>query len=514
LDVRELVRRLKLRQGHREIARELGVCRDTVGKYRKIARAEGWLDRPELPTPGEIELRLAALAPTTIMGPPPSVEPHRARVAELHALDVEASAIWQILRDEKGFTGSYSSVQRFVRKLKASAPEAFVRLEKAPGEEAQADFGSVGQIFDPVEQRIRKAYVFVMTLSFSRHMYAEIVFDQKVGTWIALHVRAFESFGGGVQKVTIDNLKSAITRAVTHDQEAQRSYRELAEHYDFLISPCVPRTPRHKGKVEKGGVHYTKRNALAGRQWKDVHEANAHLVHWVRDVAGVRDHGTTHEKPLARFEVEKADLKPLPATRYEISVWKSAKLHPDCHVVFEEAYYSAPHRLVGQKVLVRALPTRLEIYHEHVLLATHPRARHRGERISNFLHYPPTKLAGFLATPVRLREEARAIGEATAQLIERMLAEKPVDRLRPAQGILNLLKRYTPARVEAACRRALFCNEASYRAVKSILSKGLETVPLPPEVLSEGPVPKTSAFARPIHEIATGFFRERRTLWN
>jgi transposase len=318
-------------------------------------------------------------------------------------------------------------------------------------------------------------------------------------------VRAFEAFGGRLKQITIDNLKSAITRAVIHDQEAQRSYRELAEHYGFLISPCMPRTPRHKGKVEQGGVHYVKRNGLAGRQWKDVHEANAHLVRWVKEVAGVRDHGTTHEKPLARFEIEKAHLAPLPETRYEIAVWKPVKLHPDCHVVFERAFYSAPCRLIGQELLVRATPTRVEVYHVHERVATHARARFAGERVSNIAHYPPTKLAGFLATPVRVREEARAVGEATVRLVERMLAEKPVDRLRAAQGILNLVKRYTPARVEAACRRALFCNEASYRAVKSVLSKGLETVPLPPEVLSEGPVPRTSVFARPIHEIAAGF---------
>ena len=509
LDVRELVRRLKLGQSERDVVRDLGVCRDTITKYKKIARAEGWLDRAELPTPGEVELRLAARAPQTIMGPPPAVEPHRAKIADLRARGVEAMAIWQILRDEAGYTGSYSSVRRFVRKLEAATPEGFTRVEKTPGEEVQVDFGYAGKIFDPVQGRLRKAWVFVMTLSWSRHMYAEIVFDQKVETWIALHIRAFEFFGGQVEKVTIDNLRSAISRAVTHDQQAQRSYRELAEHYGFLISPCPVRTPRLKGKVEKGGVHYVKRNALAGRKWEtpdqNIRHANEHLCRWLVETAGVRDHGTTHEKPLVRFEIERAALKKLPLTRYEIAVWKTAKLHPDCHVVFEEAYYSAPHRLIGRELLVRATPERVEIYHLHERVATHSRAKRRGERVSNQIHYPPTKLAGFLATPVRVREQAQAVGPATAELIERLLAEKPVDRLRAAQGILNLTQRYTPARVEAACRRALFCNEASYRAVRNILKQSLETTPLPPEAATpQGPVPKTALFARPVLEIAAG----------
>ena len=121
----------------------------------------------------------------------------------------------------------------------------------------------------PSSERVRKAWVFVMTLGYSRHQYAEIVFDQKVETWVELHVRAFESLGGVVKRVVLDNLKAGIVKAVVHDQEAQRSYRELAEHYGFLISPCRPHTPHHKGKVESG-VRYVKRNALAGRKFKDI----------------------------------------------------------------------------------------------------------------------------------------------------------------------------------------------------------------------------------------------------
>lgn len=508
LDIREMVRRWKLVQSDREIARELGTSRKTVQKYHKIAVTEGWLAQADLPTSGQIELRLAALAPPSLFGPESSVEPYREQVTGLHRAGVEATAIWGILKEQHQFTGSYSCVKRFVRRLNPDEPEAFVRIEKPAGEEAQADFGSAGRIYDPVEKRLRKAYVFVMTLSYSRHMYAEIVFDQRVETWIALHVRAFEFFGGLVEKVTIDNLRSAITRAVTYDQEAQQSYREFAEHYDFLISPCVPRKPEHKGKVEQGGVHYVKRNALAGRTWEtpdqNVHQANAHLTRWVRETAGVRDHGTTHEKPLVRFEGEKAHLKPLPETRYEIAVWKKAKLHPDCHLVVEKAFYSAPHRLIGQKLLVRATPTRVEIYHEHERVATHARAKEPGQRVSNFVHYPPEKLAGFLATPVRVREEAQGVGGSCAELVGKMLAEKPVDRLRAAQGILTLAKRYTPARVEAACRRALVFGQASYRCVRSILAKALENTPLPPEAVAQGPMPKTAIFARPVREIAVG----------
>ena len=508
LDVREVLRRFKLGQGIREVARELSIDRKTVRAYRKLAEREGWLGQAELPVPEQIDQAVAGRTSQCIFGPASSVERYREKIAKHHAAGVEAQAIWGILKEEDHFTGSYDAVKRFVRRLRKAAPEGFVRVETGIADEAQVDFGYAGKIFDPIQGRLRKAWVFVMTLSWSRHQYAEIVFDQKVETWIALHIRAFEFFGGIPHRVRPDNLKAAIVRAVTHDQEAQRSYREFAEHADFLISPCVPHTPRLKGKVEQGGVHYVKRNALAGRTWEtpdqNVTQANAHLLRWVMETASVRDHGTIHEKPLARFEVEKAHLGPLPATRYEIVVWKKARLHADCHVVFGEAYYSAPCRLIGQRLLVRATPQRVEIYHQFERVATHPRATRPGERVSNIVHYPPTKLAGFMATPVRLREQAAQVGPKAAELIGKLLEDKPVDRLRTAQAILSLVKRYTPARVEAACRRALVFNLLSYRCVRTILDKALESQPLPPEAATEGAVPKTAQFARSAREIAAG----------
>ena len=251
LDVREMVRRWKLGETDRQVARDLGAGRHTVAKYHKVATASGWLSRSDLPTAGEIELRLAAAATKGRVGPPAAVEKHRALVVKLRSKGVEVMALWQILKEDHGFTGSYTGVRRYVRRLEAKLPEAFVRVETDPGQEAQVDFGSVGLLYDPAEQQQRKAWVFVMTLSFSRHQYAEIVFDQKVETWIALHVRAFEWFGGVPGRIVPDNLKAAVVKACFHDPQVQRSYRELAEHYNFTIAPCRPRTPQHNAYAER-----------------------------------------------------------------------------------------------------------------------------------------------------------------------------------------------------------------------------------------------------------------------
>jgi transposase len=368
-------------------------------------------------------------------------------------------------------------VKRFLRRVAPPTPRATLRLEVDPGEEAQVDFGFGGLYRDPESDRLRRGWAFVMTLSCSRHQYAELAFDQSLATWLRLHRAAFEFFGGVPRRVVLDNLRAAIVHAALYDPEVQRSYREFAEHYGFLIAPCRPRTPEHKGKVEQGGVHYVKRNALAGRAFRDLHDGNRHLLRWCVENAGRRVHGTTRQIPLAVFDqVERAALQPVPFTPWELAEWKQAKLHPDCHVVFAGAYYSAPHRLIGQRLWVRATDVKVELYQEYVLVATHRRAR-PGQRRTLLAHLPPDKVHFLLQTPAWCRTRAADIGPACADFIERLLGDRPLDRLRSAQGVLRLGPRYSPARLDAACARALAVGEYRYHTVKTILAHALDGHP-------------------------------------
>ena len=499
LDVRELVRRVRAGQTNRAIARELGTARKTVTKYRKLAQNLGLLEGP-LPPPGELKATLDGVLP---LSPPPrsafKAAVHRERIEAWIKLGVSARPIFERLRDDHEYTGSYSSVYRYVVHLEGSTPKGFVRIEVDPGAEAQVDFGYAGRQVDPETGEVRKAWVFVMTLSHSRHQYATLVFDQKVGTWLRCHREAFESFGGVPRKVVLDNLKAGIVKAVLHEPVAQRSYREFAEHYDFLISPCRVRTPEHKGKVESG-VKYVKRNFLAGREFRDLTEANRKLLEWVERIAGTRIHGTTKERPLARFlEVEKQALTPLPAVPFDMGEWKKAKLHPDCHVVVDGAYYSAPHRLIGTRLWVRTNGRDVLVFHDYDRVASH-RWGPPGTRRTIRDHYPPEKVAFLMATPRYCREQAAGIGEATATVVTRLLDERPMDRLRTVQAILGLAKKYGPRRLEAACRRALCFEDPRYATIKRILVAGFDRDPLPE---SEPPVPSrlSFTFARPGSEI-------------
>jgi len=503
LEIRELIRRVQLGETDRRIARDLQVSRKTVSKYRAWAQQHDMLSAP-LPDPVTLQAQLKTTLPVSVPPAIPSkVTPFRDQVIALRQRGVECRAIYDILREEHAFGGGYGSVYRFVRRLEPRTPDACVRVETGPAEEAQVDFGYAGLLRDPEADTLRKAWAFVMTLSFSRHSYVEFVFDQEVDTWLRCHRRAFEWFGGVVRRVVLDNLKAAIVHAALYDPVVQRAYRECAEHYGFLISPCRPRTPEHKGKVEQGGVHYVKRNFLAGRAFRDVRDANERVLVWCVETAGRRIHGTTKEVPLARFDtIERDALLPLPAAPYALATWKQAKLHPDCHVVFDHAFYSAPHRLIGQRLWIRAADTSVRIFHQHELVATHPRALRRGQRLTTSDHLPPAKVAGLLATPASCVRRAQDIGPATSDVIGRLLGERPLDRLRTALGILRLAHKFGPRRLEAACVRALQYDDLAYSTLKRILDRGLDHT-----ATSAAPSPLAAApglplFARPV----TDFF--------
>ena len=301
MDVRAVLVLLRTGLSDRQVAKDLGVARVTVKRYREWADDQGLLTGA-LPPLDQLHPLMEETMPVT--RPPQnrsSVEVYGPLVEKLVADEVEVAAIWERLK-ERGFTGSYSSVYRFVRRLKPLLPDVTVRVERSPGEEAQVDFGYAGRMIDPETGQSRRTWAFVMTLSFSRHQYVEFVFDQKVSTWLVCHRNAFEFFQGVPQRLVIDNLKAAVIKACFDDPQVQQSYRQCAEHYGFLISPCRVRTPQHKGKVEQGGVHYLKRNFLGGREPTDLSRANDQVRHWCLTTAGQRIHGTIQQQPLERFD--------------------------------------------------------------------------------------------------------------------------------------------------------------------------------------------------------------------
>ena len=478
-EFRNVLIRLRAGDRDREIARLGLMGRVKVAQFRALALSLGWLE-PSAPLP-DVPTFAQSLAPkpkraaSTVS----KAQPWREAVTRWMAAGVEGKAIHAALVREHQFQGSYSSVYRLMQDIAQELPrtDLTVRLSFKPGEAAQVDFGA-GPFLRHPDGQMRRTWAFVMTLCHSRHQYLEFVWDQTVSTWLGCHRRAFEWFNGVPERVIIDNAKCAIIKACRFDPQVQRSYAECAEGYDFKIDPCPPHDPQKKGIVESG-VKYVKGNFLATREFRDLAELNAQAKTWVLHEAGLRTHGTTRQQPLALFALEQAFLKPLPAQVPDLGVWHPVTPHRDCHVKFEHVMYSAPFALVGKALWLRANDGCVALYEGYVLVATHPRGQRKGQRVTTPDHLPPQAQWFFGRDRQWLDEQASEVGPHCQQVIDWLLSDKIVERLRAAQGVIGLTKTYGHSRLEAACHRAMAHGSPYYRTVKTILSTNADQLPMP-----------------------------------
>lgn len=472
---RQILARMRMGDTDRSISRSGLMGRKKAGQVREVAVAQGWLN-PETPLPEEAVLAAAFTRKAEEPTQGSLVLPYAPDIQRWHQQGVQGTTIHEALVRDYGFIGSYSAVRRFLQQLPDHQPKASVILDFEPGEATQVDFGTGPRIIDVYSGQVIPTWFFVMTLAWSRHQYAEIVTNQKIETWLGCHRRAFEFFGGVPRKTIIDHTKCAITKACFYDPVTQRSYADAAEAYGFLISPCPPGDPKKKGIVE-AGVKYLKKRFMPLRDFRSVPDGNRQLLAWILGPAGNRIHGTTQQRPLDLFATEKILLQPLPPNPPELGFWAKLKLHGNCHVQFEKAFYSAPYRLVHRELWLRAAEKTVKIYRNLELVAIHPRLRRPGQRSTIPEHLPPDALAYKMQDPQWCLKEAAAVGPYCLTLMETLFADRVLDHLRAAQGIIGFRKRYGDLRLERACQRAIAFETPQYGTVKQILKKGLDQLP-------------------------------------
>ena len=375
--------------------------------------------------------------------------------------------------------GSYRGFGDYVRKVFPAERKAYMVIHTLPGEEAQVDFGYIGTL--KLNGKPKKAWVFIMTLSYSRYMYAKITFDQKVETFVRCHIQAFKYFGGVPATVKIDNLKAAIVSADFYEPLTQRTYAEFSNHYGFLPIPCRIATPTDKGKVESA-IKYVKDNCFKGRDFDDADAASLFLSSWLSDTANRRIHGTTGWIPEEKFlACEKKSLLPLPAEEFTFSKSAEVTAHFDCHVSYGGNYYSVPHTYIGQILRVIEVNNLLKIYYKDQQIALHTVHRDtKGTHITDKTHYPASKNISAEELLSRYKAEMQEIGSGGMAFCEKY-EERLTDHTnfhRTLSGILSLRKKYSPETIDRACFRACYYGNISYRAVKKICEAGLEDLPL------------------------------------
>lgn len=501
----EMVRLHRLGIPDKTAARMLKMGPNTHRHARDRFRAAGVWDGPgELPTYEVLRALLPQQRPPQQIS---TVEPWKDLVQEMVLRGLEAKAIHTRLRlDLPDFDAGYHSVKRFVtalrRNLDTSPEQVVIPVETGPGEVAQVDFAYVGLVLDPADGIKKKAWFFLMTLGYSRHFFARVVFDQTVPTWLDLHVRAFAFFGGVPKVIVPDNLKSAVIRTsfgLDPDLEAQRSYRELARHYDFLIDPTPPRSPEKKGKVERN-VAYVEGFMATRAEDANRDELNQDLERWNLQIASRRNHGTTHRAPMEMFLEEKPSLLPLPSQPYQQALWRCTRVQPNAHALFEHRYYSVPWQNLGKEVWIRAIPDRVFLYVDDRLVAEHPR---KGQNsYSTLPGHLPERAALAQRNPEIWRERASKIGSTTRNWVDLQFeSQDGVSHLSRVQGAVLYLESLPKERAEAVCRRALAYGVNRLADLKSIVLNCLDQKEEAAEATPPATVPK---YARCIHELTLG----------
>ena len=351
-EVQKMLALSALGWGAKRIGRELGCSRNTVREY---LRQGGWRAM-------DVSARASALAP------------HRQWLAErLRQHRGNADVVRQDLARELGIAVSLRTVQRAVqplrRELRAEAV-ATVRYETAPGQQLQIDFGSTAV---PVGDEVRRVHLFVATLGYSRRCYVALFLHERQSAWLQGLEGAFRHFGGVPHELLLDNAKPLVDEHNVQTREVKFNdrFHAFCRYWGVIPRACAPYRARTKGKDERG-VGYVKRNAIAGHRFASLEALQAHVAHWMREIADVRVHGTTGETPLARFERETAALRPLPAKAPFLQVRElTRRVHTDACIELDTNRYSVPWRLIGETVTVVVAERQVRVLYAGQEVACH-----------------------------------------------------------------------------------------------------------------------------------------------
>jgi transposase len=401
---------------------------------------------------------------------PSACEPYREVILAKLEQGLTAQRIWQDLVAEHGLAAQYHSVRRYVRKLGQTTPLPFRRMECAPGEEAQVDFGQGAPVIEPEGKR-RRPHAFRIVLSHSRKGYSEVVWRQSTEDFLGALENAFWHFGGVPRTLVIDNLKAAVIKADWFDPDLNPKIRDFCLHYDTVILPTKPRMPRHKGKVE-GGVKYVQSNALKGRTFQSLTDQNRHLFEWESKVADTRIHGTTQKQVSKCFEdVERPALLPLPAMRFPSFQEGRRIVNRDGHIEMGKAYYSVPPEYLGRTMWVRLESRLVRIFDGRMRQITEHIRVEPGRFSTNPQHIPARKISGVERGSAWMLSKVSLIGPKSAGWGEAMLAHRGIEGVRVLQGLMNMTHRHPADAIEKACAIAHSHGAYRLRDVRTVINR-------------------------------------------
>lgn len=387
--------------------------------------------------------------------------------------------IWEILKAEYSMDRTYDSLCKYIQSNFPKHNQSYVVQETDPAETAEVDFGYLGLIKDSSSNSFKKAYVFVLTLCFSRCSFYCITYDQSIKSFINAHIKAFSYFGGVPKRIKIDNLKSAVLKNRRYDLEFNKDFLEFSHHYNFVITPCTPYQPQQKGKVESA-VGYTKKNFMAGRLFTNTYDLETQLRKWMKSYANCRIHGTTKQIPCNQFiKEEKSLLQPIPDSEFSFYESRKRKAAVNCHICLDNNYYSVPYQYVGKEVEVRSDKNLVRIYADNEEIALHAQSNSQGKYITNHFHYPPNKCYSSTTYQQKYEKQMSLIGPYSRQFFHLVIKKDPSGwgrTIRKTLGLANNLVNNN--KMEAAVKRAIYFNALSFNTLKNIIDHDIQNTEL------------------------------------
>ncbi len=360
---------------------------------------------------------------------------------------------------------SYETFKRFARQegLSRRERQQMIRIELPPGKETQLDYGHVGRLRDPTSEKMRGVWAFCGVLSHSRLPFFEFVRKQDQHEFASSFVTMEHSYEGSTEWVSIDNLKAGVVKPDLWDPRLNRSLAEAAEHYGVFINPCRVGRSTDKGKVER--LVPVARELF--RMLKELHpsaglaELNRLALAWCRDVYGRKEHGTTGVAPMEAFEFEREHLKPLPAERFQVAVWKKATVHSgDQFLTFQKRRFALSAKWRGKVVWVRYAPPLVQLYDDELLIREY--ALRPGVNRYWLPEDFPKEVREMMngGYPAWLLGKAAEYGETATELVRSVLQPHAYLNARRARGMLDLMAVH--------CGRSYFdevCQRARRRSV-------------------------------------------------
>lgn len=419
---------------HRSIALQLGCCRRTVARALRM-------DQP--PAEKRSAPRGSILDPYK-----PKIDALMARYPQLSA----ARVLEEIRRGPDGYHGQLTLVRIYLRTVRPRRGRVYQEVEYEPGQAMQVDWGHCGQI--RIGSTQRRVSVLVAVLCYSRMCYIEFTLSQRKSEFYRAIVNALTFFGGSPRRIIFDNLKAAVLNGSGRHACLHPEFLAVCGHFCLEPIACERRDPESKGTVE-AGVRYVKRNALAGREdellcWDDYQQL---AVTWRDEVANVRLHHTTRQRPIDRFAQESGVLRPLPGFAFDTDEVVPAIVTSHARVHFDGNRYSVPPHLQNVTVMIRASDTQVRVMANGEVAACHDRSYDRNQLIS----LPDHRLA---ALKLRSRVRARDVEEAFDALGEEArkfhleLRRQPVKTTVHLRRLLKLIHLYGRRDVVGAIDRA------------------------------------------------------------